>query len=1293
MDEVPEISRSVYTLTDRVLQWFVDRERALRRFRAMLAGQDLALVLVVEGPTGIGKTWLLERLRQEAKAQAVQESVIDFASGEAFDDLLLVQWAALRLGSHHFETLNDTLEEATQLEVVLKVESGTDSGGVTFHGDAEVYGDVAGRDIIKGNTFNVQVGSQVIRIWQERINKAFFTDLAQLAVANGAVLLYDSFEQATDEASLWIKNRLLRSLGEGELPGVRVAIAGRQVPTFPSTWHDLVAELRLGPLPAAEVRTYLRDKGGLVISEAVIASVYELTGGRPDLLAIYAYDPDALPEHPDRDRLLEILVEGILKNADDRTRELLRTVAIAEWFDDHVLADLMGTTTGVDEHLANLRGYPFVQVGERGRLRFPQAVRKVLLQTWAEQPTKFRILHDRAAHHFSERAHNAADPGLREEFERQAVGHLLAMEEKESMARDRLRALFEANEAAHRLAVCQRLVERAEAVEGLSDLTQAWLRYLRGRLALARNKYDTSADLFTELLREIDAGPELRALASWSLGQVNAELGEWTEAVEYYKDSLEYLPRQTDTTRPGRVMLALGDVHLQQAHALGGLIRPRPLRGRGWWRLLQAIPGLLVALPFMIYAWAIRRWRFLPPLHHGMNYRNWTLVRLLLTAVEWYRDAESLFAEARQEALLADARQRLAQTYHRLGWWHAARSLFSQVLGSITNAYRRAQVLKESADTELAAGNTDEAIEQLEKSLEIFKQYEDVQSQAQARALLWQAWVQKGDFQRGLALFRESLEGFSSIGDRLGIGLALRALRHWVQRSDPTPDQADQVQELITGTREKTYFPRVPDRLASVLELAVMVGLILLPVLSAGSLIMAGLSNWTSQREFFANLFSAGNILTWLGRLAVLTWILIVGSGLLGLILVSWSARRKLEPERLDRIVTSDDAITRYDYRNQELGRIPWSEVQAIVSVERVLWRTPIPLLSEFWLFGSETTICVPATMLWYDAIKRDIEDHVERHNVRPTRRHLGTDILRSRLGLFFTLFPVLLVLGNIIIYNWMELTMRVGLAAFVGPLLYNLGLLALVAGLYWWLFLHPLWVRYQLASRSQTPVMVGAVGLIIVAFAFFLSYQRPFFAIRNNLNRLVFPLGFLLSIIAPLWVLGAREWAQKMVLRGKPAYPSWMRAVAAIVLLGAVILTGLFTRRDWFPDVFYNFQAITHFFHKDYQGTVDRFTHLLELNDDLVNGYFYRGRAHIHLGQYQLAVNDLSRVIDSGSAIAADYVYRAKAFQAMGDLSAACADLQSALDAQRWSLSEEERLRIKESYWQPWGCNRTDEP
>ena len=1285
MNETLDIVRDPPKLSRTVLQWFVDRVGELKRFREMLAGRDLTQVLTVAGPTGIGKTWLCRRLQGESDKHAVPAFYLDFGSGVAFQDLWMVHRTALALGAFRFEALNKALEGATEHRVVVKVETSPARPELTIYGDLVVHGDQAEGPIIKNNIFNLPEESPETRgLVDQLANEAFFQDLARLGQAEGAVLLFDSHERVAEmpEARSWLQDELLRRIGEGQLPGVRVIIAGETVPKFSSAWRDLVDDLSLDPLPAAEVRRYLEHKRP-TISEASVTRIYEVTDGKPDQVALIADYPGELPDQLDKDRLHEILVQGILRETEGPVPETMRVAAVPEWFDVSLLADLLDNLGAVDERLSDLRVYSFVEEFERGRFRFSPKAHHALLETWDGQRQALGELHERAAHHFDERARRAVSDRQRREFQRQAAGHWLERDERTGI--ERVRALFQEAESGYALSECQWLLTRAKAVEGLQLLTKSWLRYLEGRLALARNEFEKSTELLETVLNEIEAGSELFALTNLSLGQLAAEQGKWDTAIEYYEESRRYFSGQQDPAGDGRVMLSLGDVHLRQARALGGPMQPKVLQGKGGWRFVQAIPALLVALPFVVFARLIRRWR-LPPLHHGMNYRNWTLARLLLTTEQWFSEALSCFTSAGLEDLVPDAQLGLAQTYYRLGWWHDAGILFDRVLNSrpvSSSAYWQAQVRKELAEMDLRTGNRDPAIKELKRSLKTFKSYEDIQSQAGTWALLGQGWLEKGRFERGLTLLRASLNGFSCVRDSLGIGNALHILRRWVLGPDPTPEQVEKVEQVIATTRVKAYLPRMPDRLAAVMEMAASAGLLLLAL---SGIILLGLGMLTPVAEIYAYLLSAGTVLRLLGRLILAIWIFILVFGAIGLVLIVWGARQKLKPE-LDRVITTDKSISRVPYVGKERTILRWRDVQTTVSVDRMLWRTAIPLLSEFWLFSPEAEIEIPATMGWYQELRRDIEDHLQQQSVQPTRRRLDLHIFRSWLGLCFAVSPVLIALSSVLIWNLIELPLPVDWAAWLGIAALFLGMIALIAGPYWWLVLHPLWVHYHLAPRSWSPVVAGLSGLVLTGFAFVLRQQHPFFPIRNWLEWTLHPLGYVLLIVAPLWVLTAREKARLYTGRGKAAYRRWQRALAAVLLAAAVGLAVLFVRNEWIPYLPI-FQATSAFNRADYEETIHHSSQAVTMNPNLADGYYVRAAAYSELERYELAVRDLSHLIDSGSAINADYyLFRARAYRALDSAEAACADLHAALNAERWGLSKQWHERAMAD-WQEWNCD-----
>jgi tetratricopeptide (TPR) repeat protein len=1003
-----------------------------------------------------------------------------------------------------------------------------------------------------------------------------------------------------------------------------------------------------------------------------------------------------MPEPWDIDRVYEILVQELCRRVPPEIEETLRVAAIAEWFDGGLLAELLGTDERIDERLAFLAQYSFVRVDDQGRVRFSPSVRTPLLDTWADKPTAYQKLNRRAASYFDRQAEKITDdPRVHGEYASQAVGHWLACDER--TARQRLATLFEQNEAHYLLASCQLALERVEAVAGVSDQTQLWLRYWWGRLDLARDKYAASAARFQAVLEAADPSTALHALAGWSRGRAAAEQGDWSQAIEQYEDSLRTAQGLDERALAGRIMLALGNVHLEQARALGGLIRPRLARRKGWRGIVKAIPAFLIALPFVIYAWLIRHWRFLPPLHHSINYQNWTLARLLMTAVKWYQDAQHTFTELGDQAHLADTNQQLAQAYYRLGWWRAAKALFDQVLSSkpiITNAYRQAELYRDIAEMELGADNVDKAIRDLEKSLDGFKRYRDDRGKSQVRALLGQAWLWKGEFDRGLASFQESLQGFSALSDRLGIGQALHALRRWMQRTEPPPGQAAAVEKLIASTPLKTYLPRVPDRMVTILETLMAVGLI---GLCAAEILTQAQIGLTPASELFRDLLLVRILLRLLGRIILLAWAFATISSLVGLLLIVYGARQKLQPERLDRIVTSPQALIKYDYRGQEIKRVPWDDVQAMVSAERIVWRKPIPLLSGIRVYGSRDHIYVPATMLWYDALKDDIDAHLCEHKQQPLRRRLDLRVLRSPLGVCLAFAPIVLLMQRAVGWNVMGRSFPFGLVLILTPLLMFLGLALLVVGPYWWLALYPLWVRYQQAPHSHLPWLSGGLGISLIAIAYGTAYWQPFYPIRNMLNAIVFPLGFVWVAATALWIATARRWAQKPIARADHIYPQWVRIAAVVSLIATLAILSLFAWQEWIPYVWI-YPGIAYYEHAPsmpalerelYRQAIAYCTRGLEINADLADGYYFRALAHRKLGEDQKTVRDLTYLIEGRGTKLPHYWYaRALSLADLGDTQAACDDLKTALNARQWAMSQDTRSQARQA-WQNWQCEK----
>ena len=1307
MDTAPDIQRPVEPLTARVVAWFVDRRESFELFMSMVAGQRDEVVLVVKGPEGIGKSWLLQNLRyhlaDDEEGPLVPAALIDFRSSEFLDELAF--WLALKqiLVGQRFPRFDAELESALELNVVHRLKTSGGKGGVVFEAPAEVYGEVAGRDIIKDLTFNTTVSRDLILVWARQLGDALLADLADLGKS---ALLFDSYEHVPPAVAQWLRFHLLPALGEGRLPGVRVAIAGRKVLDFPGSWEGLVDRRTLNGLPAEEVRRYLTERRGLVIGDDVIQGILELSRGEPDKVAMFADHPEALPREADRDRLEEILMAGILEDASESERETWQIIAVPDWFDIPLMKALLPPEPTVDERWAAVSQLSIIkplaiepqiiESSDEGPWELAPGARRALLATWADQPARLRQIHEAAARHFEARAEKAPDPETEREMARQAIGHVLIVDEQEGCTR--VRTLFAQYEAAHLLTACDGLLRRAKTVEGVTESTRNWLDFLQGRLMLAQDKCDEAAEQLGRVRDAVDPASELRLLAGIGLAECAAGQNEWSRAIELCEGIPEYYQARKEPSRAGQVLLLVGDAYREQAQALGGPIELTPdlsgPRGR-----LVAIPSMLVALPFVLYARLVRHWRSLPPVHLGLSFRNWTFIRLLLSARACYHDAEDTYQGAGLEDRQMEVWHRLAQTNHLLGQWQDASERYDTLLrspGVVEGTYLRASVLAESAETELALDQRDEAVKHLAESSQLFAKYQDRGRQAETDARLGEIHLASADSrqrQEGLTLLQQALETLGKSRDQLAASRVVASLEDSLQAGRVPQEHAGAIQALVADAPVRFYFPRVQDKAAAWLEMLVSVALVLA--------LLAGLARLglTFPLNLMSSIWQAILSLGFWGGILLRALVFAAGftlvAGITGFLLVVLSARREPKPERLGRIVTDGQAISRVGPRRGSDGKlericIPWTDVRAIVSAERCLWRTPIPLLSHVQVFGESGSITVPATMLRYEALKRDIEAHLAQAGTNPIRRARDLHILRSRLGIFFLLGPVLMALGSLVVWNLVELPLSIDVAAVIGPALIWLGMFGLAAGPYYWLVLYPIWICYETAPRSRTPWLVGGSGMLLIAFAFYMAAAQPYFPIRNWLDGMIHPLGFVLLLVALLWIVTARDWAEEPVRRGRPVYPSWLRAVAGVLLAATLVLTGSFAVRAGAAT--HNHVIITHLYRGDTQGAIDRCTELLDAGTRFASLYHYRALAYMEQDRPDLAIKDFTDLINGpGEKVAHHLWNRSLAYREAGQDALACADTVAALSAQRWRLSKERRLAACCAR-ADWACPRVDQ-
>lgn len=118
-----------------------------------------------------------------------------------------------------------------------------------------------------------------------QINRAFFNCLRAVLDRQRLVFLFDSYEDATDEAEQWIVENLLHPLYDGRYDNLVVVIAGRQILTAEDR-KPLVGKTGLDPFTIDHVREYLLEKRQ--IQEDDIEKIYSYCRGFPGILATMA---------------------------------------------------------------------------------------------------------------------------------------------------------------------------------------------------------------------------------------------------------------------------------------------------------------------------------------------------------------------------------------------------------------------------------------------------------------------------------------------------------------------------------------------------------------------------------------------------------------------------------------------------------------------------------------------------------------------------------------------------------------------------------------------------------------------------------------------------------------------------------------------------------------------------------------------------------------------------------------------------------------------------------------------
>lgn len=290
-------------------QEFVNREEERAAFTALL-GHRSQRILLLYGPSGIGKSFMLHYLKRDVSEPQTLISVVDLRADPSLSmaERLLARLRE-QLGGAFAEQLGQVeLQIQQELLAGLGAQAGqsvaaglaaggqTPKGGVTVSGQTlKVGGDVVGGDKITIQNASIVLnpggGGDLLRAEaQTRRNTAFRQALSVLLGERRLILFLDHFEEATQEVAEWARQQLLGPHLDGleGFANLWLIVGGQRVPLQEEAaqWRHILRARQLGPLPEEAIRAFWTEKRGLDAASLIFA--IQASGGNPQLLTMMA---------------------------------------------------------------------------------------------------------------------------------------------------------------------------------------------------------------------------------------------------------------------------------------------------------------------------------------------------------------------------------------------------------------------------------------------------------------------------------------------------------------------------------------------------------------------------------------------------------------------------------------------------------------------------------------------------------------------------------------------------------------------------------------------------------------------------------------------------------------------------------------------------------------------------------------------------------------------------------------------------------------------------------------------
>jgi tetratricopeptide (TPR) repeat protein len=1123
----------------------------------------------------------------------------------------------------------------------------------------------------------------VVEQVQQAINAGLSWDLELHPLSE----LLDSAKERRAQAAQRKAQTLMRRAEEAEEQGDRAEA------------RDLYAEaidLPYLPIPfRAQIQHRLDDLHGK--SRATIATTPAL--GQPDAL-------------------MEQLVVTILNKSRPQVAEAVRLCAVPFWFDLELLVALRDSDDNLEEKiLERMARFSFIHQDDRERYTFSEDVRRYLQEEWAKDREGFLQVHRRARAHFLERLHGVCqDQDLIKALAMQSgplaqsqvalnrtmvtmspetsellqdyLYHTLVVDGDAGVVL--LRQLFHAADESYRLATAERYLDMAnEQRAWLNPEQRAHVDYLRGRLDQAQGRWQASQERFERMLSHEGLSSTLQARVRRALGNTLVQREQWVEAIALFEIALKDFQTAGDDLESALTMIDLGHAHLDLGlNTWGGGQAFNPDQSR--WDIVRDIVSLIGRLPIAVYLIGHLGVRALLPviLRVGRD-MDWIVARLFVMAAGWFNRADTLLRRLNDDEGLGRVEENLAWLYLLLGHFGRAETIYRRLLareGITVGEYRSARARLGLAEALLRHGQPAQARELLEKIHPIFVTYQHTERIAQTQTLLAQACILEKQVAPAVSHYQQAAQLYHQLDDDASATEVVEQMQLVCALPQTDAATRQSIETTAAQITRRRYLTRFSLPLLYIFRLLALVGLagvfffglftsiqvesgtdfgVGQAVLGAGQNVTAAMEP-DIQFSVVARLESSSEVSLALYLILVFVALYLGIYALLGLWLTVRTSLRTLQEGQQFDIIVDSEGVGRGAEGTPGGLKISWTQVGALLTADRSVFRTPIQLFSRFGIFSEQGSIIVDGQTRRYAPARNFILQHLSQPNKSIPTYNFGFSIFHSHSGRLFVV-TLLSILALVVIAQVSPQTLSTPLHPLPYSLanLHSISYLGLLFPLGWWLGVQPLRERLFLKPHTRRVWLIGLSGALLAAFTVADLLWLKLRIGRPNVAPGLFA-AFLVGLAA-FYVVTTRRWERMAFLHGDFVYALPLRLISAAAALAIIGVTlGLVGREA----LAYHYLAVGNMnrhraaettdpaqAQRLYENALTAYERAGKWVQDDADAYHSQGATLSQLGRYDEAVAAIQRAVEMRpgrleyyNSLAITFEIWAKAQQETGD-------------------------------------------